>query len=570
MSQFSQRRVVPHARQWIAGATPRRLSSRIALPPSREIAVEPGHQRRRERVAGLAAQVDDLDRRQRGRDPAAELQPLERLPALGARRRAPVDGDRLLERGTLGGDGARVVARVGLLLVRGVVLLVDADDAEVAHRREDRRARADDDARLAARDALALVAALALGERRVQHGDAVAEARGEARERLRRERDLRDEHDRAAATRERLLAGAQVDLGLAAAGRAVEQEVAAASVERLDDPRARGPLRLRRLGRRARRHRAATRARPATASRRAACARAARRARACGRRSSRSTRRSRARGRRAPAAAARRPPRRPRGRSPPAPRRPWTTTTPRRLAPPKRTATTAPFSTSSGTAYVYGRPSARAVTSGWTSAKWRATSAGYGRAGTARAVTSSAWMVVAVAAGGVDRRAVPLLEPVAARLVELEVRGCGPDVREHLVRGLVDLARPRLDARRRSKSSAASGTREVAVAEPRPDLRDVVAPRLARRRAARPPCAAPTAARRAAPRARRRGTRRAPGPSCPTMCVSSANVPPGRSSRGDLRPADARIDPVERGRREDGVERAGRQLDVLEARRRGT
>ena len=79
------------------------------------------------------------------------------------------------------------------------MLLVDADQAERGHRGEDRRARADDDRRLARGDPLALVAPLRLRQRRVEHGDAVAEAGAEAAERLRRERDLGDEHDRARA-----------------------------------------------------------------------------------------------------------------------------------------------------------------------------------------------------------------------------------------------------------------------------------------------------------------------------------------------------------------------------------
>ena len=54
--------------------------------------------------------------------------------------------------------------------------------------------------------------------------------------RLRRERDLRNEHDRAAPALERRRAGLQVDLGLAAAGRAVEEEVGALpGVECADD-----------------------------------------------------------------------------------------------------------------------------------------------------------------------------------------------------------------------------------------------------------------------------------------------------------------------------------------------
>ena len=58
-SQFGQRRETPHARQWIAGATPRRLRSRIARPPSVDEPAERPEQRRRERVARLAAEVDE-------------------------------------------------------------------------------------------------------------------------------------------------------------------------------------------------------------------------------------------------------------------------------------------------------------------------------------------------------------------------------------------------------------------------------------------------------------------------------------------------------------------------------
>ena len=155
------------------------------------------------------------------------------LPALRPRRRAAVDGDRALERRPLRRDGARVVARVGLLLVgrsraprrrrSGPGRGTGAKTAERAPTTTRRLARD---------DPLALVAPLGLGQARVQDGDAVAEARPEAAEGLRRERDLRDEHDRAAPALERGRAGLEVDLGLAAAGRAGEQQVAAAGVER--------------------------------------------------------------------------------------------------------------------------------------------------------------------------------------------------------------------------------------------------------------------------------------------------------------------------------------------------
>jgi hypothetical protein len=106
------------------------------------------------------------------------------------------------------------------------VLLVDHDQAELADRGEDGRARADADARLAAAQALPLVVALARRERRVEHGEAVAEPRPEARHRLRGEADLGHEHDRAAAAGQGRLDRGQVDLGLARAGDAVQQQLA--------------------------------------------------------------------------------------------------------------------------------------------------------------------------------------------------------------------------------------------------------------------------------------------------------------------------------------------------------
>ena len=296
---------MPHARQWSAGATPRRFRSRIALRPVLGDAPQRVEQRRRQRIAGLAAQVDDAHRRQRRAEPAAELEPLERRPRLGPRRRRPVHRDRAFERRALRGDGARVVARIGVLLVRRVVLLVDDDQPEPADRREHRRARADDDPRLAARDALALVAALGVGQRRVEDRDAVAEPRADAADGLRRERDLRDEDDRAEAALEHRRARLQVDLGLAGAGRAVEQDVAGAAV---DDARDRGALRLARALP-ARPRRRAPAVPPAAPAPCAASASPARRARARARASSRSSRRARARARRASAAARRRPPR---------------------------------------------------------------------------------------------------------------------------------------------------------------------------------------------------------------------------------------------------------------------
>src|SRR5207302_7319814 len=60
-------------------------------------AAELPEQRGRQRIAGFTAQVDDLYRRQRGRDPAAELEPLQRLPRIRASRRRAERRDRAIE-----------------------------------------------------------------------------------------------------------------------------------------------------------------------------------------------------------------------------------------------------------------------------------------------------------------------------------------------------------------------------------------------------------------------------------------------------------------------------------------
>jgi hypothetical protein len=130
------------------------------------------------------------------------------------------------------------------------VLLVDDDQPEAAHRREDRRPRADHHASLAACDPLALVAPLRIAQGRMEDRDPLAEPSAKAPDRLRRERDLRHEHDRPQPSLERSRTRLQVDLGLPATGGAVEQEMAAAGVERRDDALDGGRLRLRQRGRR--------------------------------------------------------------------------------------------------------------------------------------------------------------------------------------------------------------------------------------------------------------------------------------------------------------------------------
>ncbi len=107
------------------------------------------------------------------------------------------------------------------------MLLVDDDQAQVAHRREHRRARADAQPRLSTAQPLPLVVALAQSQLGMQDRHLVAEAPLEPARRLRGERDLRHQHKRSAALLERDLGRSQVDLRLAAAGHSVEQEVVA-------------------------------------------------------------------------------------------------------------------------------------------------------------------------------------------------------------------------------------------------------------------------------------------------------------------------------------------------------
>ena len=144
-------------------------------------------------------------------------------------RRAAEDDRHPGDLGELDRGVAGVVAGRVVLLVRRLVLLVDDDHAEPRQGGEDGRARADDDARLAVARPPPLVEALAHAERAVQERDLAGEASGEALDRLRRQRDLRDEHDRLLPSGEHVGDQPKVDLGLAARGDAVEEEHARAA-----------------------------------------------------------------------------------------------------------------------------------------------------------------------------------------------------------------------------------------------------------------------------------------------------------------------------------------------------
>ena len=82
-------------------------------------------------AAVATAHVEQLNRRQCAAvDPARQFDPLQRVPALGARRRRAEDERGARLGGAAPGDLAGVVARVTLLLVGAVVLLVDDDQPQ--------------------------------------------------------------------------------------------------------------------------------------------------------------------------------------------------------------------------------------------------------------------------------------------------------------------------------------------------------------------------------------------------------------------------------------------------------
>ena len=106
------------------------------------------------------------------------------------------------------------------------MLLVDDDQGRVGGGREEGGAGADDDVDLAGADAAPVLLEFAGTQRRVQHGDPPGQAGAEAVDGLRRERDLGHQHQRHATLVADALGGGQVDLRLATAGHATQEEEA--------------------------------------------------------------------------------------------------------------------------------------------------------------------------------------------------------------------------------------------------------------------------------------------------------------------------------------------------------
>ena len=105
------------------------------------------------------------------------------------------------------------------------MFLVDHDQPESRQRRKHGRARAEHDARAGPHARCAPGGqTLGVAQSGVQHGDRAGQAVAESLDQLRRQRDLGHQHQHAAAASERARRALQVDLGLAAAGSALQYE----------------------------------------------------------------------------------------------------------------------------------------------------------------------------------------------------------------------------------------------------------------------------------------------------------------------------------------------------------
>ena len=183
----------------------------------------------REQLVRNAA-LHHRDRRQGPRLDALRQAQRAQLSFLGAperlqRRRGAAedrDGLRLLRADQR--QIARMVPEPLLLLVRGLVLLVDDEDSQLRDGRPDGSSRSHHDTRATLPDALPLGDPFRVRETRMKHRDVGAEAAPEPAGELRRQRDLRDQRDRAQSPRPRVRDGLQVHPGLAAAGHAMQQE----------------------------------------------------------------------------------------------------------------------------------------------------------------------------------------------------------------------------------------------------------------------------------------------------------------------------------------------------------
>ena len=127
---------------------------------------------------------------------------------------------RALVRGAVLGHIARVIARRLLGFICAVLLLVEDEHPEMLDRRENCRARADDDARAAGFDLFKAVIPFSGRQRGVQHSDCVTELCGKLPHHLRCQADLRHQHDCTFALLKRMRNQFEIYLRFSAAGHA--------------------------------------------------------------------------------------------------------------------------------------------------------------------------------------------------------------------------------------------------------------------------------------------------------------------------------------------------------------
>jgi len=122
----------------------------------------------------------------------------------------------------------RIIEYPVLLLVGGVVFLIHDDQAQVAERQEQRRARAHHQLRRALPHHAPDAAAFGHGRARMPFGGPRPEPRLDPAQELGRQSDLGQQHQRLPAHAQRLGHCLQIDLGLAGTGDALEQRGAVA------------------------------------------------------------------------------------------------------------------------------------------------------------------------------------------------------------------------------------------------------------------------------------------------------------------------------------------------------
>ena len=224
------------------------------LPARVKRPADAGGQPGRDRAAGATGRIAEIDgeHRRQLRPPHAARQPahpplpfeaaLEGFECRG--RRSKHEWHALRPRDPLR-HVAGVITRSSRLLERGLVLLVDHDQAQPRRGGEDGAAGPHDHAHVAGGDLPPLRVTFGRCQVAVQNGHA-SEACAEPVAGLRSEADLGHEHDRLLAVGERLLDRLQIDLRLAAASHAKEHDrLVSSAAERFEDRLQGGGLRRR-------------------------------------------------------------------------------------------------------------------------------------------------------------------------------------------------------------------------------------------------------------------------------------------------------------------------------------